>query len=174
MVEGLLWTRKIVDDILIWAPDLSTLHSRIKEVSTRCQSLNVILSKKKFVIGDKLPFAGYIVFSEGINSNQECVEAIRKFPVPKDTSGVKSFIGLDNQLNFFIPDFSHQTKNMRVILGKGMIFHWLPEHTAEFDRVKTILSDKLLTRHFNPDLPVQLLTDASRHHGLGLCPVSTG
>ena len=33
--------------------------------------------------------------------------------------------------------------------------------------MKSILSDKLLTRHFDPSLPVQLLTDASRQHGLG-------
>ena len=46
VVEGLLWARKIVDDILIWASDLTTLHSRINEVSIRCKSLNVILSRK--------------------------------------------------------------------------------------------------------------------------------
>ena len=61
VVEGLLWSRKIVDDILIWAPDMSTLQSRIEEISSRCKILNIVLSKKKFIIGSTLPFAGYIV-----------------------------------------------------------------------------------------------------------------
>ena len=89
-MEGLLWARKIVDDILIWAHDLDTLHSRINEISRRCQTLNVVLSRKKFCIGTSLPFAGYIVSSTGITPNAERVEAIRKFPTPKDTTGVKS------------------------------------------------------------------------------------
>ena len=61
------------------------------------------------------------------------------------------------------------------MLGKNTVFRWLPEHQEEFERVKNILSDTLLTRHFNPSLPVQLLTDASRHHGLGyaLCQPSS-
>ena len=33
--------------------------------------------------------------------------------------------------------------------------------------MKSLLSAKLLTKHFNPSLPIQLLTDASRQHGLG-------
>ena len=76
-------------------------------------------------------------------------------------------MGLANQLNFFIPDFAHQTRGMRALLGKNTVFQWLPEHLEEFEWVKNVLSDTLLTRHFNPTLPVQLLTDASRHHGLG-------
>ena len=43
VVEGLLWSRKIVDDILIWAPDMTTLQSRIEEISSRCKILNICL-----------------------------------------------------------------------------------------------------------------------------------
>ena len=158
MVEGLLWARKIVDDILIWADDLSSLRLRIDEISRRARDLKIILSRKKFVIGDSLPFAGYIVSSKGVSPNQERVSAIRQFPRPSDTTGIKSFMGLANQLSFFIPDFAHQTRGMRALLGKNTVFQWLPEHQEEFERVKNILSDTLLTRHFNPDLPVQLLS----------------
>ena len=56
---------------------------------------------------------------------------------------------------------------MRDLLGKGKVFRWLQEHEEEFVRVKSVLSDKLLTRHFDPIIPVQLLTDALRQHGLG-------
>ena len=51
VVEGLLWSRKIVDDILIWADDLPSLRTRIDEISHRARDLNIVLSKKKFVIG---------------------------------------------------------------------------------------------------------------------------
>ena len=128
VVEGLAWARKIVDDILIWGEDIASLHARILEISNRAKALNVILSRKKFVIGDELPFAGYIVSSKGISPNQERVSAIKDFPTPVDTTGIKSFMGLANQLSFFIPDFAHQTRGMRALLGKNTVFQWLPEH----------------------------------------------
>ena len=81
----------------------------------------MILSRKKFCIGSSLPFAGYIVSSVGVTLNAERVEAIRRFPIPKDSTGVKSFLGLVNQLNFFIPDFAHLTRGMRALLGKGSV-----------------------------------------------------
>ena len=71
-----------------------------------------------------------------------------------------------NQQNLFIPDFAHHTRFMREFLGKSCVFCWLPDHQVDFEKVKSILSEKLLTFHFDPSLPVQLLTDASRHHGL--------
>ena len=69
-----------------------------------------------------LPFAGYLISDKGVAPNQERVEAIRKFPTPKDQTGIKSFLGLANQLNFFIPDFAHQTSHLRALLGKGTVF----------------------------------------------------
>ena len=152
---------KEVDDILIWAPDMATLQSRIEEISSRCKILNIVLSKKKFVIGSTLPFAGYIVSSQGVQPNQDRVAAIRNFPSPKDQTGIKYFLGLANQLIFIIPDFAHNTKLMRDLLGQGKVFRWLPEHEEEFAKMKSILSDKLLTRHFVPSLPCLLYTSPS-------------
>ena len=43
VLEGLPFARKIVDDILIWAPDLPTLVDRIKIIAERCKKINVIL-----------------------------------------------------------------------------------------------------------------------------------
>ena len=64
---------------------------------------------------------------------------------------------------------------MRELLGKGRVFRWLPDHDQEFKTMKNVLSDRLLTKHFDSSRPVQLLTDASRHHGLGyaLCQPCT-
>ena len=49
-VEGLPCTKKIVDDILIWAPKgCNQEYGSLK----RCGELNVTISKSKFEIGDK-------------------------------------------------------------------------------------------------------------------------
>ena len=156
-----------MDDILIWAPSLTELHSRVFQVAKNCEKLNIVLSKRKFAIGQTIPFAGYIVSDQGIRPDPVRVDAIKKFPPPTNLTGIRSFLGLAQQLSFFIPDYSHATAALRQLLGKEKVFRWLPEHQQEFDKVKELLSTNLLTRHFNPDKEVTLLTDASRHHGMG-------
>ena len=47
-IEGLTFTRKVVDDILIWASTIPELMERIRNVAERCRKMNIILLKKKF------------------------------------------------------------------------------------------------------------------------------
>ena len=121
-----------------------TLKTQIEEISPRGLAL-VVLSRKKFMIGEELPFAGYIVSKNGVRPNQERVSASRQFPIPRDQTGIKYFLGLANQLIFFIPDFAHHTRYMRELLGTGRVFRWLPDHDQEFKTMKNVLSDRLLT-----------------------------
>ena len=125
----------MVDDVLILAPSMTELNSRVTQVAKNCEKLNTILSRKKFAIGQTLPFAGYIVSNDGIRPDPERVEAINKFPPPANLTGVRSFLGMAQQLSFFIPDFSQATAAIRQLLGKEKVFRWLPEHQQEFDKV---------------------------------------
>ena len=92
---------------------------------------------------------------------------LANFPTPTDQTSVRSFLGLCNQLAFFLPDYQHHTVALRQLTGKGRSFLWLPEHQVEFDTSKSILSSNLIVRHFDKNKPVFLLTDASRLFGLG-------
>ena len=65
--------------------------------------MNIILSKKKFQIGSELLFAGLVISAKGL----ERTRALSDFPTPKYITGVRSFLGLANQLSGFIPDFAH-------------------------------------------------------------------
>ena len=101
---------------------------------------------------------------------------IKDFPRPTNLTGVRSFLGLAQQLSFSVPDFCHATAAIRQLLGKEKVFKWLPEHSQEFTQLKAVLTTSLLTRHFDPTKHVTLLTDASRHHGMGfvLCQEVNG
>ena len=114
-----------------------------------------------------LNFAGCVVSHCGVKPDPARISALSNFPVPTDQTSVRSFLGLCNQLAFFIPDFQHHTAAMRQLTGKGRSFLWLPEHQVEFDKLKTILSSDLIVRHFDHKQHVYLLTDASRLYGLG-------
>ena len=161
VVDGLLWAKKIVDDILIWATSLQELQQRIEIIAQNCERLNVILSKKKFSIGTSMPFAGYIVSNKGVHPDPTRVESISNFPRPKDLTALKSFLGMAQQLAFFIPDYAHATVSMRSLLGKGKTFLWLDDQEFEFKTLKTLLTKNMQTNHFDSTREVYLLTDAS-------------
>ena len=46
-IHGLPFTKKIVDDILVCGSSLPELYERIRIIASRCDSLNIALSKKK-------------------------------------------------------------------------------------------------------------------------------
>ena len=96
-IEGMPFAKKIVDNILVWAKDLPTLYDRVRAIATRCASLNIALSKKKFVVCTELSFAGLIFSADGIRPDPERIVSLSRFPVPRDVTGVRSFFGLANQ-----------------------------------------------------------------------------
>ena len=115
-----------MDDILIWATSPSELENRISQVVQRCERLHVTLSKSQFQVDACLNFAGCVVSPSGVKLDLARISALSSFPVP--VTSVRSFLGLCNQLAFFVPDFQHHTVALRQLTGKGRTFLWLPEH----------------------------------------------
>ena len=130
VVEGFPSCKKIVDDILIWAPSLAALEDRLHKVLRCCSDLHITLSRLKFQIDRSLKFAGCIVSDEGVKPDPDRIAALSDFPVPTDQTSVRSFLGLCNQLAFFVPDYQHHTVALRQLTGKGRPFFWLPEHSS--------------------------------------------
>ena len=151
----------------MWATDLPTLYDRVRSIAQRCSDLNIALSKKKFAVGTEFSFAGLIFSAEGIKPDPERIVSLSNFPVPKDVTGVRSFLGLANQLSGCVPDFAHMTVKLRELTAKKNAFLWLEDHQSEFEKVKKLLTSDMVVTHFDRSLPVTVLTDASRLHGLG-------
>ena len=90
VIEGCEFAKKIEDDILIWAPTLEILESRILKILECCAYINVIISRKKFSIGTEIPFAGFII--KGIKPDPQKTIAIASFPSPKNITDPWSFL----------------------------------------------------------------------------------
>ena len=167
IIEGLQGVRKLVDDILVQAPDIKTLKVRIDELLKRCRAHNFTLSRKKFEIGDSVEFAGQIVSTEGVKPNPTYLQGIRDFPAPKSVSELRSFLGMVNQLSTYHPDFAKQTSILQPLLKKNTAYVWLCEHQEAFMNLKSDMLSTLSLNHFDPSWDTKLVTDASRLNGLG-------
>ena len=139
-IEGCEFAKKIVDDLLICTPSLEILDSRILQILEPCANINVTISQKKFTIGIEISFAGFLISDQGIKPDPEKTIAIASFPSPKNITNLRSFLGLANQLAFFLPDFSHLMWEMRKLLSTKNAFLWLYIHKSEFTKLKKILT----------------------------------
>ena len=167
IIEGLPGIRKLVDDILVQAPDLKSLHNRINMHLERCKSNNFKLSRKKFEIRESVEFAGQIVSNNGVQPNPAYLQGIRDFPAPKTVAELHSFLGMVNQLSVYHPQIARHTGVLQSLLKKNTAFLWLEDQQVAFDRLKSDLISALALNHFNPSWNTSLVTDASRLHGLG-------
>ena len=166
-IRGLDYVHKIVDDALIEAETCQDLFTRIREVLDRFRAHGITCSKKKFVMGQSISFAGYLITDSGIRPDPARTESIRDFPVPQNVSDIRSFLGLAQQLAHFIPDLAQASYHIRGLLQKDAAFIWLPDHQAEFEKLKEMLTSDLLVHPFDKDLQTEVLTDAAKTLGLG-------
>ena len=100
-VEGLDWCMKIVDDIIIWATttdETDEMWERINIILECCKARNITISRKKLEISDEIEFAGHIVSHKGIQPDPA------KYQTSKNIKELRSYMGLANQLNSFLPD----------------------------------------------------------------------
>jgi hypothetical protein len=94
------------------------------------------------------------------------IMANAKFPVPSDLTSLRGFLGLVNQLGYFLPDLAHLTVDLRQLLKKDVDFMWMQPHQEAFELIRQILTSPLVVKPFNQKLKTELLTDASRLKGL--------
>jgi transposase InsO family protein len=165
---------KVVDDILVQAKDRETLRSRLEDVLQRCRKHGITLSADKFVVGSEVTFAGFLVSASGVRPDPAKVRAIAEFPVPRDVTSVRSFLGLANQLGIFVSDLAAVTDPLRKLLKKNITWIWTPDHQAAFEATKRRLAEPLNVAPFDLRKPTELWTDASSLHGLGYALVQEG
>ena len=158
---------KIVDDALLQAPTKQAVLQKFRIALNCCRQHNLTLSRSKLHLGKEIGFAGYLIGEDGVKPDPKRVEAITNYPPPHDLTQVRSFLGLCNQLGFFIPDLAQVTKPIRDLLKKNVSFQWLQPQIDAFTKAKEILTSTLLVKPFDSSLQTELLTDAARLGGLG-------
>ena len=163
---GMDGTQKIIDDGLVYGNSLKQLEKRLRKVLQKCREYNIILSLDKFDISTKVKFAGHIISNAGVQPDPEKVKAIQDFAAPTDVTQVRSFLGLANQLGYFLPDLAHICQPIHDLLKKNNAFLWGPMQQNAFESVKEVLTSDLIVHPFDPAKQIELYTDASRS-GLG-------
>ncbi|KAL1982820.1 hypothetical protein VTN96DRAFT_880 [Rasamsonia emersonii] len=151
-----------LDDILIYGSTLEEVQERTRHCLQRLREwgLCVKLRKCRFHV-QTVNFLGFQISPEGISMEEDLIQTIQKWPVPKRVRDVQAFIGTAGFYRRFVPRFSHIAKPLTDLTRKGRQFDWGPKEQAAFERLKAEFVPGRILMHFDPDRQIYVYTDAS-------------
>ncbi|UYV73812.1 K02A2.6-like, partial [Cordylochernes scorpioides] len=99
-------------------------------------------------------------------SHPDKVEAVSKFPRPKNISELRSFLGLCSYYRRFIENFADKARSLHDLLKTEKQFYWDATQEKAFEVLKTALISEPVLGHFDESADTHLHTDANGH-GIG-------
>jgi hypothetical protein len=102
-----------IDDIIIFCTNPEEHASHLKEIFDRFRAVNLRLHAARCHFGlPKIANLGHILSTEGVAVNESKVDVVQKFPQPKNSREVKSFLGLAEYYEIFIKGFATKTASL--------------------------------------------------------------
>jgi hypothetical protein len=90
------------------------------------------------------------------------VTTVQEWPEPKNVKELMTFLGFANFYRRFIARYAKIAAPLTDLLKKtGSEFRWGEREQTAFDKMKKAFTEAPLLRHFDPNLPVIMETDAS-------------
>ena len=97
-----------LDDIIVFAKDFNTHLSRLAEVFEQLKQAGLKLHGTKCSLFQRrVSFLGHVLSGDGIEVQAEKVKAVRDWPVPKNISELRSYLGMVSYYRKFIPGFAN-------------------------------------------------------------------
>ena len=152
-----------VDDILIAGKDVTEHQARLNAVLERIQENGMKIHRNKCSFGvSSVEYLGFIIDGQGVHKTNEKVRAVQTAKVPENIKELQSFLGLVTFYGRFIKDLATIAHPLYQLLNNDVEWNWSEECQRSFENIKNeIISPKFLV-HFQMDLPVKLVCDASQ------------
>lgn len=114
----------------------------------------------------ELNFLGHKISQSGIMPAKSKIQAILSFREPQCEAEVRSFLGLANYLNKFVPMLATVDEPLRRLLHKEAKFEWTQEQSTSFNAIKEAMGKIENLGFYKVEDRTAVITDASPY-GLG-------
>ena len=167
LLQGLDGVSVYLDDVLVAGCTFDEHQNRLAEVLQRLENSGMRINKQKcFFLRPSIEYLGHIVDEEGIRPTEEKVKAIKEAPAPTNVTQLRSFLGLINYYNKFLPNLAANLTPLYSLLNKQQRWVWNNEQQVAFQCAKDALQSDALLTHYDPSKPLVLACDAS-DYGVG-------
>lgn len=151
-----------IDDILVYCNTLEGLKKTTAEVLELLKANNLTLNAAKCDWEkESIEFLGHELTAEGFNISKKKVEDVLRFRRPRDSSELKSFLGLASFLSAYIKDFSTISAPLWEVISSGQ-FAWKEEQDTAFKELRNAIAGCTVKQGFFSGTDATFLyTDAS-------------
>ena len=119
ILRGLQWQSALIylDDIIVCGSTIEEHMERLDEVLSRLGKAGLRLKPSKcHLLQERVTFWGYVVTSEGLKPDMDKVNCVQSWPVPKNVTDVRAFLGLCSYYRRFIRRFSSRASYLNDLL----------------------------------------------------------
>lgn len=124
----------------------------------RCVELNWEKCKLRVT---ELEILGHRIGTNGISPSESKIAAIRTFRQPQNEAEVRSFLGLANYMNKYIPNLATIDEPLRKLLQKDAKFEWTERQSDAFEAIKAALCRVENLGFFKMEDRTAVIADAS-------------
>ena len=157
LLQGLSKVCVYIDDILVAGVDEKDHLHNLGQVLERLESAGLSLKKSKCVfMTTSVEYPGHVIDATGLHLSISGVKAIKE--APQTTN--KSFLGLLNYYNKFLPNVSTFLAPLHRLLCKDTKWKWSKAQAEAFKKAKDLLQSFSLLVHFDGAKPLLLSCDA--------------
>ena len=157
-----------LDDILIYSNNKEEHIQHVRLVLDRLlrNGLYAKLEKCEFHV-IRIGFVGFVATPHGTEMEESRVAAVRDWPEPRTHREVQVFLGFANFYRRFIHKFSHKAQPLTDLLKGGKAGKFTGKFTltdaaaGAFRALKASFTSAPMLRHYDPEKPIQVETDAS-------------
>lgn len=157
-----------LDDIIVYSHTWQGHLEQLRELFTRLRSYGLQLNGAKCHLGAvKLHYLGHIIGREGIEVDTSKIKAIQDYPVPKNVSEVRGFLGVCGFIRRFIRDFACRARPLHALLKKDQSWQWTASQQRAFEDLRKAVTETTLLAHPDWDGPPFVLDVDSSKQGVG-------
>ena len=125
LMRGIKGVSTYIDDILISGSTIEEHLQTLDIVLQKLESAGLKLNKAKcFFLHSQVEYLGHIIDKVGLHPTTEKVLAIREAPRPRNVSELRSFFGIINYYNRFLPNLSTKLAPLYRLLQKNVPWTW--------------------------------------------------
>lgn len=159
------WIKNYLDDLIVWAPDFSTLNERLSETFALLKKNGVKLNLSKCEMAKReVTFLGYKISSKGSQPDQKNVEAVLKMKPPTKVKEVRRLLGMAGFYRRHINNFAQIAAPLTNLTKKDHPFFWDDKCQEAFETLKSSLAQAPILARAQSHYPFILTTDASNTH----------
>lgn len=151
-----------LDDVTVFSKTFKKHLVHLEEILSRIQLTGLKVKPPKCHFAkDKITFLGFQVSERGVDPCADKIVTVQSFKLPTSVKQLKSFLGLTNFYRRFVKDYATIADPLTRLTKQAEIWKWdLPQQLA-IQELKSRLTSEPILAHFNPELSVEIHTDAS-------------